>query len=243
MKKFILIILTLILVLGVVGCMKKPTEQENNENELSMLNYLNEKYEDEFTIVEYIPATRGFNDSMNRNVLIAESMGGLRVEVRERVGNPGEYTDTYLNAYASKLILNKLDYNTISNLQFAQTYINLRSSKVSLEDLRQDNFVITNDMVINFSSIISISGSVNEEALQELYDVYNQQLSLGYSRNIFVVSFGGDKVKSEKYVKSYATYGIQDWEKYDESVEATIVITDNGLSFEEFKNKLYLLGD
>jgi len=243
MKRYIFIIFTLFLLLGVTGCMKQPTKQENSENEMLMLDYLNEKYEDEFTSIEYIPAKRGFNDSMNQNILIAESTEGIRTEVRETLGSPGLYADTYVNAYASQLISNKLDYSTIPDLQFAQTYINLMSSEVSLEDLRQDNFVITNDMVINLSSIISISGDVSEEALKKLYDVYNRQLSLGYERNIFIVSFGGDTVKAEKYVKNYAIYGIQNWEKYDESLQATIVITENGLSLEEFRNKLNLLGD
>ncbi|MGY3715147.1 hypothetical protein ACWE42_06450 [Sutcliffiella cohnii] len=238
MKKYIISILTLFLVLGVIGCMKQPAKQDSKENEIAMLTYLNEKYEAEFTTVEYIPAKRGFNDSMNQNILVAESVDGLRVEVRETVRNPGEYTDTYMNAYAAMLISNEFNYNSISNLQFAKTYINLRSREVSLEDLRMEKFSITNDMVINFSSIISISGNVSEEALVELYDVYTEQVALGYKRNVFVASFGGDLVKSEKYVNSYTIYGIRNWEVYDESVKAVIVVTDNDLSYEEFRHRV-----
>ncbi|MED4014542.1 hypothetical protein [Sutcliffiella cohnii] len=233
-----IIVLLLFVFIGISGCAKQTTEQDGKENEQPMLTYLNEKYNTEFTTVEYIPAKRGFNDSMNQNILVAESEDGLRVEVRETVSNPGKYMDTYLNAYAAKLISNKFNYNSITNIQFAKTYINLRSREVSLEDLQKDNFVITNDMVINFSSIISILGDVSEEALVELYDVYTEQVALGYKRNVFVASFGGDPVKSEKYVNSYAIYGIRNWEVYDESVKAVIVVTANGLSYEEFRHRV-----
>lgn len=239
MKKISSIIVLLFFIfIGIGGCTKQTTEQEGKENEQSMLTYLNEKYDTEFTTVEYIPAKRGFNDSMNQNILVAESEDGLRVEVRETVRNPGEYTDTYMNAYAAMLISNEFNYNSISNLQFAKTYINLRSREVSLEDLQMEKFSITNDMVINFSSIISISGNVSEEALVELYDVYTEQVALGYKRNVFVASFGGDLVKSEKYVNSYTIYGIRNWEVYDESVKAVIVVTDNDLSYEEFRHRV-----
>lgn len=232
------IIVTFILLVSTIGCTKQTTEQESKENEKTMLTYLNGKYDTKFTTVEYIPAKRGFNDSMNQNILVAESADGLRVEVRETVRNPGEYTDTYMNAYAAKLVSNKFNYNSITNVQFAKTYINLMPTEVSLQDLQKDNFVITNDMVINFSSIISISGDVSEEVLAELYDVYTQQVALGYERNVFIASFGGDPVKSEKYVNSYAIYGIRNWEVYDESVKAVIVVKDNDLSYEEFRRQV-----
>ncbi|WBL14613.1 hypothetical protein [Sutcliffiella sp. NC1] len=78
-----IIVLLLFVFIGISGCAKQTTEQDGKENEQPMLTYLNEKYNTEFTTVEYIPAKRGFNDSMNQNILVAESEDGLRVEVRE----------------------------------------------------------------------------------------------------------------------------------------------------------------
>jgi hypothetical protein len=243
MKKLLSLLLLMIVVLGVSGCMKQSSHEESKSSEKAMLNYLEEKYNEKFTTIEYIPAERGFNDSMNQNILIAESAEGVRVDVRDTVGNPGEFADDYLSGYGSKLLEGKIDYSSISNVQHAKTYINLRPKYVTLEDLKQEDFNITNEMVMNFSSIIAVSSPANEEVLQQLYDVYNQVQSFGFEKNVFIVGFGGNEEKADKYVNIFSVYGVQDWEKFDDTLQGVMNITENGLTFEEFKGKYQPVGD
>lgn len=238
MKKIVYSLLLLILAVGVSGCTKQPTENENETKEKAMLSYLNKKYDRQFTSVLYLPAKRGFNDGMNENILVAQTDDGIRVDVRERAGDAGSFSDNYLAAYGSKLFKRKMDYRKIQNLQSAKPYVYLRPDQVSIEDMKKESFTFTNSMVIHLSSIISISGRANEGILRELYDVYQQMQSFGFDKTIFVAAFGGDSAKTEKYVNNYYIYGSQSWEDYDSSVKQVMNITEKGLSFEQFKNKL-----
>jgi uncharacterized protein (UPF0297 family) len=239
-KRLALLILAVIPLLGVSGCMKQPTENENKANEKAMLAYLNKKYGVEFTNVEYIPAKRGFNDSLNENILVtkSDSNGGIIVNVREEVARKGECYDDYINSLASKYFGEKIDYSKIEKRQFAKTYISLRPDKVNIEDLQSGNIQYTKEQVIDLSAIISVPEKSNEKTLKELYDVYNQIQSFGYENNFFIVGFSGDPKKAENYVNNNNLYGTKDWEEFDKSIKEVLYIKQNGLSFEQFKEQL-----
>ncbi len=242
MKKIFCSLLLIILMVGVSGCMEQPNEDEKKASESEMLSYLKNEYGGEFKRIEYIAGERGYNDSHNENILVAESENGILVNVREELGDKGNYYDDYENAYASKLINEKVDYSVVKNIRFTKTYVTLNPEKVNIEDLRKDDFSLESDMVINLFSLISISAESDEEILKDLYEVYEQVQSLGYNRNNFVVAFEGNSKKAEKYVNNYFLYGTQAWEKYDESNKEILRVTQNGLSFEQFRNQIISIG-
>jgi len=241
MKKIFCSFISIMLIIGVSGCMKQPTEKENKENELAMLSYLEEKYGEKFKSIEYIPAERGYNDSYNKNILIVESQDGILVNVREKLKDPGLYYDDYLNAFASEMIDKKIDYGDIENIQFGKTYVNL-SYDTDIVDLKSPDFSFVNE-IKGLYVIISISGKSDEKILGELYDLYKNVESLGFKKHVFKVAFGGDYDKSKKYVTNYFRYGIQTWNQYDESINELLHTVEKNLSFEEFKNKLIVIGD
>jgi hypothetical protein len=243
-KRSALLLVAMITLLGVSGCMTQPTAKENKANEKAMLSYLNKKYGIEFTSVEYIPAKRGFNDGLNENALVtrSDSDGGILVNAKEEVDYKGDYYDDYLNSFASKMINQKIDYSKIENKQFAKTYVTLLPDKVNIGDLKSGNTPITNDKVINLFCLISVSSKANDQELKELYEVYRQVQSIGFKSNNFIVAFSGDPKKDEKYVNNYFLYGSKAWENYDKSVKEILRVSKNGLSFEQFKDQLKVVG-
>ena len=238
MKKFIVSIFLVLLVAGVSGCMsQQPTKEEKKTSESAMLSYLDKKYDQNFSAINYIPAKRGFNDSMNLNILVAKSEDGILVNVRERLSKPGQFFDDYRNALASKSIKDKINYGSIENLHLAKTYITL-TPEVEPEDVKNGVSSLAKDDVIMVFSIVSVSSDADEKTLKALYDVYQQLQSLGYPDTALIVAFSPDKDKAESYVNNFFLYGNQKWEEYDKTVKHVLKVNENGLSFEEFKNQL-----
>ncbi|MEH7298988.1 hypothetical protein [Neobacillus drentensis] len=238
MKKFIVSIFLVLLVAGVSGCMsQQPTKEEKKTSESAMLSYLDKKYDQNFSAINYIPAKRGFNDSMNLNILVAKSEDGILVNVRERLSKPGQFFDDYRNALASKSIKDKINYGSIENLHLAKTYITL-TPEVEPEDVKNGVSSLAKDDVIMVFSIVSVSSDADEKTLKALYDVYQQLQSLGYPDTALIVAFSPDKDKAESYVNNFFLYGNQKWEEYDKSVKHVLKVNENGLSFDEFKNQL-----
>ncbi|MBU8918180.1 hypothetical protein BGM25_19250 [Bacillus sp. FJAT-29953] len=243
MKRILYSFLLIILAVGVSGCMKQEsTDKEAKTSEQAMLKYLKDTYGQGFTKIEYIPAKRGFNDSLNKNILIAKSEDGVLVNVQETLSSKGEFYDNYPNAYAGKLFDAKIDYTSIKNLRAAKTYANLNNEDLTIEDMQQKEFTFAKGDVYSLDSIISISGEADDEVLKELYQVY-QTLQTFDSENIsFIVAFSGDGDKAKKYVENFYLYGVQDWEEFDKSVKEMLTVLDKGLSFEEFKSQLKTVG-
>jgi hypothetical protein len=238
MKKFIVSIFLVLLVAGVSGCMsQQPTKEEKKTSESAMLSYLSKKYDENFSAINYIPAKRGFNDSMNLNILVAKSKDGILVNVRERLAKPGKFFDDYRNAVASKSYENKINYKSIENLHLAKTYVTL-DPEVDFTTAKNGVSSLAKDEVFMVTSIVSVSSDADEKTLKALYEVYQQLQSLGYRDTALIVAFSGDKDKAEKYVNNFFLYGTQPWENYDESVKHVLKVNENGLSFEEFKKHL-----
>lgn len=238
MRKLLVSIFLVLLVAGVSGCMsQQPTKEEKKTSESAMLSYLDKKYDQNFSAINYIPAKRGFNDSMNVNILVAKSEDGLLVNVRERLSKPGKFFDDYRNAVASKSLKDKINYGSIENLHLAKTYITL-TPEVEPEAVKNGVSSLAKDDVIMVFSIVSVSSDADENTLKALYDVYQQLQSLGYPDTALIVAFSPDKDKAESYVNNFFLYGNQKWEEYDKSVKHVLKVNENGLSFEEFKNQL-----
>jgi hypothetical protein len=86
MKKIVSSIFIILLMIGVSGCMKQPTSEENKANEKRGWK---DKYNQKFTPLEYILAKHVFNDS--ENVLIAQSSEGILVNVKEKLSKIGKF--------------------------------------------------------------------------------------------------------------------------------------------------------
>ncbi len=259
MKKILVSVCSLLLVVGMSGCMdqqnkqqsqeqqqkQQQREKENKANERAMLSYLRDKYKREFTSIQYTPAKRGFNDGFNENILIAKSGDGIRVNVKEKLVHKGQFYDNFLNYYVSNKIKDAVDYSGIKNLQAAKTFVtlNMESNYENLKHLESQGFKLSQEMVIKWYSIIAISGEPNEEVLKQLYNVYDKSISSGFGNYpVFIVAFGGDKSKAAKYVNNFLLYGPEDWESFDDKVKAVLTITDEKISFEKFKNQLIQIG-
>ena len=247
LRRFGVFLLLIIILIGVSGCMKdelpqQPTKEENIAKEAEMLAYLKDKYKQEFTSIEYIPAKRGFNDGYNENVLIAESNNGIQVNAYEKLVYEGRYSDDYLNSFTSHNLGKQINYYGIKNLQGAKTYVTLLADYRDLHVLSEE-FTLTKEKINSWYSIISISGEADDEVLKQLYGRYEANNSLDYGANVFIVAFGGEKSKADLYVNNYLLYGKDSWENFDESVKKILIITEKGLSLEQFKNQLVVIGE
>ncbi|CEG28527.1 hypothetical protein [Bacillus sp. B-jedd] len=240
-----LLFLLLALLTGLSGCFyetkqeKQARAEENKETEAAMLTYLKDKYNQDFTSVEYIPAKRGFNDFYNKNVLVAKSTDELIFNVWETLADKGKFYDNYLDSIASKSIENKVDFSEVKNLLKARTFMMIKEYKVNKEEFLKGDVIVPEDSVIDRYFVVAVSEDANEEILKSLYDVYQQMASVGESKkNTLKVGFSPDEKKAEKYINNFLLYGTKGWDEFDDSVKEVLTVSGSGLSYEEFKGQV-----
>lgn len=238
MKNVAVGIFMLSLLLVVTGCMDQAKEKDISESPKLMLHYLNDKYDVEFSQVQFIPAKRGVNDGVNENILIAESNEKIRVNVRETLGNPGKYVDNYLNMYVSDYVTKSLNFHTVPFVHRYYTYLNLYEDKTTLSDVKDEKITLNNETVINMTTVVGVNSPPNEEILKGLYELYLDTNKLGIARNRLLVSFNGDMNRTNQYIENYPVHNYIEWLDFDEEITSILIVTQNNLSFNEFKNLL-----
>ena len=239
---FLILSFAIIISMGMSGCMgnQKKYAEINEKTRLAMMDYLEDKYDQPFTEVEFIPAWRGFNDGMNKSMLVAKSSEGFLVNVWERVGKPGVFWDNYAYvALPSWCIDADFDYSNVAGLSYAKTYIYLKEELDSyqLNELRETGVDFLADKEGDIESIIAIKTSLSESDLESVYGIY-KQLETKNREFRLCVAFSAFGEKSEQYVNNNQLFGIKKWEEFDSNVSHTAWIYDANLSFEEFSEQI-----
>jgi len=231
--------MVLCIMLGVTGCMgNNKTAQMNAETERAMLDYLQETYDQTFVPVTFIPAWRGFNDSMNESILVAQGSEGFCVNIRERVHSPGKFYDNYVNALASWYADKGMDYSRIEGLSAAKTYmyINQDLDAAQMDVLRAQGIEFLRDVEGSFSCLIALEKTFSEQDLEPIYEIY--QLLNAIGRRVYMrIAFSASGEKSEEYVNQFPLQLLQ-WPEVDSSLSHYALISDAGLSFAEFSNQV-----
>ncbi|MCL2109074.1 MAG: hypothetical protein FWH20_06990 [Oscillospiraceae bacterium] len=215
---------------------KNTTENvsKNEQKQEEMLDYMRKTYGQEFTVVEFIPAPRGFNDSMNESILVVKNEDGFLVNVRERVGSPGYFYDNFYIEFLWYTSRNHIDYSEIPSLITARLYPKIRTGTFELSDLENGVSSLNSDVLINITCLIAVSGEPNDDIISSLYKVYKQFTSRDFQYINFIVAFVNDTEKSIKYVDNFDLYGVVTWDNFDSSIINLVTIQENDLSIEKF---------
>jgi len=237
-KQFFAITIILIILIGVSGCMSnKDNTQANLEKQEQMLSYLQEKYDQAFTPVEFIPAKRGFNDFMSENILVVRSSEGFLANVRDRVQSPGYFYDNFFDSYASFLAKDLVDFSNVPSLIIGKINPTIRVSSITYDELKSGVPFLTETTVINTVSFVAISGIPSDIIIDALYSVYQQLQNYKFGYFYFGIAFTKDPEKSKQYVENYNLHGTKEWDYYDKSVIKLVEIEEVGLSYDAFKQK------
>ncbi len=232
-----LIYICLIPILFTSGCSFMEKEEiDYSEKIASMTQYAEDKYGVEFEFVEFTPAERGFNDSMNYSNLAMKTMDtDIYINIRETVGQPDEYYDNYVNNYISYLVKDMFDYSGISSLNAAKTFISTALDDSEYEKFKNGEIELTKEDYYGLRCVISIDGEPTETLLEELYQVYINSDNIEVRFGVFNVAFGGDLEKNAYFVNNYTNMlSISSWYYYDDTITHYMQIGEANLSFEEF---------
>jgi len=210
----------------------------NADTERAMLIYLQDTYGQPFTSVTFIPAWRGFNDSMNESILVAQGADGFCVNVRERVHSPGKFYDNYVNALASWYADKGMDYSRIDGLSAAKTYmyINKDLDAAQLDALRVQGIEFLRDVDGSFSCFIALAGMLSEQDLEPVYDIYQQLNAVGQKVRLYI-GFSAFGERSVEYVNQLFLQSMP-WPDADTALSSYAMISDAGLSFVEFSERI-----
>ena len=92
--------------------------------------------------------------------------------------------------------------------------------------------------IASLTFVSTITGNPNDDSLERLYEIYNAIQQKGYSNVYFLVGFTDGSPEFEKAVENYMVHGKSEWKDYSGEVFAELYVTDNNLSYAEFKEKV-----
>lgn len=206
-------------------------KEANQEYAELMLQYMEEKYETSFRIVEYIFPEGGINSGMRENVLVVEDSNGVIANAKARMSTPYSYYDDYVDACGATLICNQLDLSGLQALGNAELYAVVKSKTVADID-------VTPVGVTSVTLVANIPQHVSADAMTQLYDAYYRICDAGYAKVYVIAWFTDGSAEFDQAVDNYRVYGKASWQNYTGTVYAALKVSDTKLSYEDFQGLL-----
>lgn len=237
MRKFraiSIVLLILITVTGVCGCMNKNSNKSNRQEPdqeyiLLMQNYIQNKYSITVDVVEQILPQDGINTALKENVLIVRDSNGVISNVKAKLSTPYEFYDDYVEAQTAASIQNEIGVSVPSGT--AKIYVVVNNSDANNIDTSSTN-------IASLTFVSTITGQPNDNSIESLYKIYNAIQQKDYSNVYFLVGFTDGSSEFEKAVENYMIFGKSEWKDYSGEVFAELYVTDNNLSYAEFKERV-----
>lgn len=237
MRKFraiSIVLLILITVTGVCGCMNKNSNKSNRQESdqeyiLLMQNYIQDKYSITVDVVEQILPQDGINTALKENILVVRDSNGVISNVKARLSTPYEFYDDYVESHAAASIQNEIGVSVPSGI--AKIYVVVNNSDANNIDTSATN-------IASLTFVSTITGQPNDNSMECLYEIYNAIQQKGYSNVYFLVGFTDGSSEFEKAVENYMIFGKSEWKDYSGEVFAELYVTDNNLSYAEFKERV-----
>lgn len=204
--------------------------KETNQEYISLMKeYIQNKYSITVDVVEQIFPKDGFNTALKENILVVKDSNGVFANIKARLSSPYEFYDNYVESYTASIIQSKIN-TTVPNGK-AKIYVALRNC-----DYKNIDVSASNILSLTYFSVISEKPS--DLCMERLYEVYSELQHQGYSNIYFLVGFTDGSSEFDKVVENYTIYGKSEWKDYSGEVFSELYITDNNLSFSEFKENL-----
>ena len=231
-KKILVLLLTLIILIGVCGCMNTTKNNSNRKESDSkyaelMKNYMEEKYGRSFEIVESLFYEGKSSSGMEKNILVMKDSEGVYCNVQARVGTPYDFFDGYVASYTAAKLESTLE-NDISQIEKARIY-------VALENMNFEKIDYSANNVSSLTLVGSFSHLPKDEDYQALYNIYEELGRKGYNKIYFLVGFVKQSEDFDLAVQNYRVYGKSEWEHYNGDFYGYLTVKTGGLSFEDFK--------
>ena len=208
---------------------KSNRQETDQEYILSMQNYIQDKYSITVNVVEQILPQDGINTALKENILVVRDSNGVISNVKARLSTPYEFYDDYVESCTAASIQKEIGVSVPSGT--AKIYVVVNNT-----DANNINTSAANIASLTFVS--TITGNPNDDSLERLYEIYNAIQQKGYSNVYFLVGFTDGSSQFEKAVENYMIFGKSEWKDYSGEVFAELYVTDNNLSYAEFKERV-----
>lgn len=215
--------------------MRKPNNGGRTEDDQAyaelMLKYMEEKYDTNFLMEEYIFPKGGFNTGMRENVLVVKDLNGVTANARARLGAPYAFYDNYLHACGADLIQRNMDLSDLQKLGDAKYYAVVNGKQLS-------DISIAPEGIASVTLVVNIPQQVTEEALMQLYEAYCQMCDAGYPDSDLTACFSDGSAEFTQAVENYPIYGNSNWTGFSGTVYAVLKASGSDLSYEDFRAAL-----
>lgn len=208
---------------------KSNRQESDQEYILLMQNYIQDKYSITVDVVEQCLPQDGINTALKENILVVKDSNGVISNVKARLSTPYEFYDDYVESCTAASIQKEIDVSVPSGT--AKIYVVVNNA-----DANNINTSAANIASLTFVS--TITGKPKDNSLERLYEIYDAIQQKGYSNVYFLVGFTDGSPEFEKAVENYMVHGKSEWKDYSGEVFAELYVTDNNLSFAEFKEKV-----
>lgn len=230
-KKILGLLLTLIILIGVCGCMnttKNNSNRKESDSEYAelMKNYMEEKYGRSFEIVNCIFPQ--MNTGSEMNVAILQDSEGIQCDVRAKIGTPYDYFDYYIESYTAAKLAVSLD-NDISQIGEMRFFLTVDNEDIKNIDYSKDN-------VSSVTLVGKVEHFPQDEDFKSLYNIYGELIERGYTDIDILIGFVKQSEEFDLAVQNYRVYGKSKWEYYSGDFYGYLTVKSAGLSLEEFKS-------
>lgn len=208
---------------------KSNRQESDQEYILLMQNYIQDKYSITVDIVEQILPQDGINTALKENVLVFRDSNGVISNVKARLSTPYEFYDDYVESCTAASIQSEIDVSVPSGT--AKIYVVINNSDANNIDTSTKN-------IASLTFVSTIAGKPSDNTLERLYEIYDAIQQKGYSNVYFLVGFTDGSSEFEKAVENYMIHGKAEWKDYSGEVFAELYVTDNNISYAEFKEKV-----
>lgn len=191
MKKISILILSVILMMGVSGCMNNSDIKKTSSNEL--VDYMNEKYDDEFSFKA--PFGGGAGASSKQIIVSSKKYPEYDIWV-EYSYDDDSYNDNYTD-YRFIDEYEKVLSKDISNLLNCETKVKREiatsgSYTEFANDITFDEYMNTEKQFSDFTAVIMISDSVDKKIIEDKLSLVFNKYASGFYGNIYFVDNNED---------------------------------------------------
>lgn len=208
---------------------KSIRQETDHEYVLLMQNYIQDKYSITVDVVEQILPQDGINTALKENILVVRDSNGVISNVKARLSTPYKFYDDYVEACTAASIQKEIGVSVPSGT--AKIYVVVNNNDVNNINTSAEN-------IASLIFVSNITGNPNDNTLERLYEIYSAIQQKGYSKVYFLVGFTDGSSEFEKAVENYMIHGKSEWKDYSGEVFSELYVTDNNLSYAEFKEKV-----
>ena len=204
-KQLSLLLLSIILILGVCGCM----EQKNHEFEISNIKeIIEQRYNEEFTVEYFQPA----KDETYTDILTVSNKDGVIFNAYQ-TNDESDITDDYPEAIINAKIKDYIVSATGVSFDINVLGILSDGSVLDIEYANNYSVSITNNDFIKMVAIISLKGNIASQK-DELFKVYSEMVKFNTNLIEFeVVSISEESDELSKVINNPLGYYDNNWDE------------------------------